>query len=253
MCKDGETMLAEDGCNECVCNNGDWTCTEKACEEPQTCEEGASKPAGDGCNTCTCFEGSWGCTLLDCAPDACQPGETKKEDCNTCECYQGSWSCTDKGCGETSTTGTDTGETSTTGTDTGETSTTGTDTGTDTGMDTGTDTGNGESCLPNDPYQIDGATIVGDTLKVSLIFGGGCEAHAFDLCWDGIFAESFPVQTWIALSHEDNDDLCDALLMEVRDIDLTGLKTAYQEGYQTQNGTITIHLDGWAQALDYTF
>jgi cysteine-rich repeat protein len=188
--------------------------------------------------------------------------------------------CTQTAC-DLSTTGTDSDatSTSTTGTDTDatSTSTSTSTTGTDTGgaacgngvVDPGEacDDGNlvdddgcandcglgGGVCLPNDPLEISAATIEGDTLKVEVSYGGGCETHVIDMCWDGIFAESFPVQTWIALSHDGNDDSCDAWITEVRSIDLSAMKSAYQEGYQTQNGTILIQIEGWAQGAEYTF
>ncbi|HEY0139162.1 MAG TPA: hypothetical protein VGB85_33975, partial [Nannocystis sp.] len=63
------------------------------------CTDGDTKPAGDGCNTCTCSDGDWACTELACEPDVCQPGETKQQDCNTCGCVEGGWACTVKDCG----------------------------------------------------------------------------------------------------------------------------------------------------------
>ena len=69
-CQDGETKPAEDGCNTCSCIDGEWGCTEKACEGqttvPAMCQDGDTKPADDGCNTCSCIGGDWGCTLMDC-------------------------------------------------------------------------------------------------------------------------------------------------------------------------------------------
>ena len=283
-CKDGETMPAEDGCNDCVCMNGEWTCTEKACNDegpPDACVDGEVKPAGDGCNQCSCYEGAWACTELGCdggggcgdgivgGAEACDDGNKVDDDACPNDCGVG---------GQTGTAGTDTGDvetTSTSGTDTGDVETTSMS-GTDTGggvcgdgiveasesCDDGNavdddgcpnDCGLGDVCGPKDPLTIDGATIEGDALKVNVTYGGGCEAHVIDMCWNGVFAESFPVQTWIELSHESNGDLCKALVMEVITLDLAGMKTAYQEGYQTQNGTITIQLDGWPSALDYTF
>ena len=38
---DGESFAAEDGCNTCVCSNGEVVCTEMACvENSTTCEPG---------------------------------------------------------------------------------------------------------------------------------------------------------------------------------------------------------------------
>jgi hypothetical protein len=57
--------------------------------------DSGSVPAGDGCNTCLCFEGAWACTDKACPPKECTPGERKPAGCNTCECTaQGEWTCT---------------------------------------------------------------------------------------------------------------------------------------------------------------
>ena len=61
------------------------------------------------------------------------------------------------------------------------------------------------------------------------------------------------MQAWVGLSHDANDDACDALISEARMLDISNLRTEYQAGYQTEHGTIIIHLAGWATALDYTF
>jgi len=34
-CQTGDSKSADDGCNQCVCNGGDWMCTEIACEDPE--------------------------------------------------------------------------------------------------------------------------------------------------------------------------------------------------------------------------
>ncbi len=36
--------------------------------------------------------------------------------------------------------------------------------------------------------------VEGNEIQFQVSFGGGCEPHAFRLCWDGAFLESFPVQ-----------------------------------------------------------
>jgi len=261
MCVDGEVKPSGDGCNDCTCYNDAWACTKKACEEPQ-CQPGEVKQ--DACNSCECVEGGWACTEMGCV-NVCGDGVVGGDE----TCDDGN-QINDDGCpndcgvdGETDTgqTETDTGDTDT---DTGGTGVCGD------GLVEGAeacDDGNqvdddgcpndcgigGGACLPDDPLEINSAAIVGDTLEVEVSYGGGCEDHVIEMCWDGSFAESLPVQTWVALSHDGNDDLCDAWLTMMRSIDLTGMRTAYQEGYQTQNGTIIIHLDGWPSALDYTF
>lgn len=104
-----------------------------------------------------------------------------------------------------------------------------------------------------DPVEITAAAIKGDVLFLDIAYGGGCADHEFGLCWDGAFAESDPVQTWMTLGHESNDDPCDAIVMEERQLDLTDLKQAWIDGYQQMSGTIIIHLTGWSDPIYYNF
>ncbi len=66
-CSQGQTKLAEDGCNSCSCTaEGEWSCTAIDCAEP--CQDGETQPAGDDCNTCTCMDSRWTCTRKACDP-----------------------------------------------------------------------------------------------------------------------------------------------------------------------------------------
>jgi len=87
--EEGETYVADDGCNTCTCSGGDApdACTMMACAEPcSTCEDGSetycagvSYLSSDGCNTCTCNEdGVSACTMMAC-PDSPAP-EGMKDD-----------------------------------------------------------------------------------------------------------------------------------------------------------------------------
>lgn len=101
-------------------------------------------------------------------------------------------------------------------------------------------------------YEVGALALSGDTLTATVSYGGGCETHTFTTCWpDGAFAESKPVQAFLELFHEDNDDACDAWLTEDVDIDLVPLKTSWQKQYAATNGTIEVHLGG--QSVTYTF
>ena len=254
MCQDGETKKAPDGCNDCTCVDGDWACTDKACNdegpdpEPE-CQDGDMMPAPDGCNDCTCYMGQWACTEKGCVATSGDPGET--------------------GAGETYATG-----------ETGVLSD-GTSEGGETGVEPGVcgdgelteaeecDDGNhvdGDGCSgnctlegglcqdkPQDALEVEKAAIEADSLVIDVAFGGGCAEHDIGYCWDGSFAESDPVQTWLDLWHDGHDDNCDAYLHEQRILDLTELKTAWQTGYQMDHGEIIIHLEGWAEQLVYAF
>lgn len=254
MCMDGDMKPADDGCNTCTCLDGAWACTEKGCNNdapPQPeCEDGDEMPAPDGCNTCTCYEGMWACTQLGCVNTTTDPSETATY-------------------GETgdtfgSTTVVSVGESS--GGDTepavcGDGALGGAEECDDGNVADGdgcsancTLEGVGE-CLdkPQDQLEVMAAKIEVDTLVIDVQYGGGCETHDIGYCWDGAFAESDPVQTWLDLWHDGHGDMCDANVMEQRMLDLTELKTAWQTGYQQEHGEIIIHLEGWGEDLLYTF
>ena len=213
-----ETAGATDGTDDgagTVADGGD---------EP--CQSGDSKPADDGCNTCYCSEdGHWGCTQIGCidtdGPDVeCTPGDSMPADdgCNTCHCVEdGWWACTKVDC-----------------------------------------PGQGalmcDDDAPMDPLSIESATIQGDDLVLDVSYGGGCAAHVFAACWDGLFLESFPVQVHLGISHDANDDNCDALIHDEITFDLAPLAEAYTNAYGPGNATIVINLAGWGGgSLNYDF
>ncbi|WAS97010.1 DUF4215 domain-containing protein [Nannocystis punicea] len=284
-CEEGETKPADDGCNTCTCHDGGWACTEIGCEG--LCEEGETKLGEDGCNTCTCHDNSWACTLKDClategqtaecgdgvlqAPEECDDGNLAGGDGCSAEC-------TIEGA-ETEGTGTEGEPNETEGTgepvETEGWSTTSagvcgdgivegvescddgnTQSGDGCSSECGIEGGGALTCpdpAPADPYEILEAAIVGDKIVAEIQYSGGCIEHDFALCWDGAFAESDPVQIWTKISHDAKGDLCDALPTVKREFSLLDLKATYQAAYQAQSGEITIHLDGWADSLDYVF
>jgi hypothetical protein len=96
-CQNGDTKPSDDGCNTCSCLDGEWACTEKACEGqssgPVQCEEGAMMPDPDGCNTCTCINGGWACTAQLC--DATGGWDTEPSQTATGTSTMGQTSATD--------------------------------------------------------------------------------------------------------------------------------------------------------------
>ena len=269
-CKDGEMKKSEDACNDCTCVDGDWACTEKACGDSgqaPVCEEGETKPAGDGCNTCVCSGNTWSCTELGCdmgcgdgivgEGEQCDDGNQVDDDACPNDCGVGD--VTDGTDGTDGTGGTggteDTGAMAVCGdgvVDEGEQCDDG-NAVEDDGCSSACVITGGGACGPSDPLKIVDVEIAGDALHVGVEYGGGCELHEVDGCWNGEFAESFPVQTWWSLTHDAHGDLCDAWISELYKVDLSAMKAAYQDGYKTQNGTIIIHLDGWPEALEYAF
>jgi hypothetical protein len=97
---------------------------------------------------------------------------------------------------------------------------------------------------PSDPVTIRTAEVKGDTLELSVSFGGGCRGHTFLLLADGAWMESYPVQTGLRLAHEDNNDNCDALLTRVLKFDLVPLKVAYTNSYGPAPASIRLRIGG---------
>ena len=101
----------------------------------------------------------------------------------------------------------------------------------------------------SDPYRlhIDGdnepvPVIENDTLILTISYSGSCASHDFTLVTNGRFMESDPVQLVVALTHNDNDDTCEAYPTERYSFGLEPIKTQYQEAYGTDEGSITLHL-----------
>jgi hypothetical protein len=56
----GQQFPANDGCNTCVCADGEIQCTQMACEPVQECRA-ASDCAEQGIDTSFCPDGAWAC------------------------------------------------------------------------------------------------------------------------------------------------------------------------------------------------
>lgn len=99
----------------------------------------------------------------------------------------------------------------------------------------------------SDAYEleIDGVhapVIENDTLTLTVSYGGGCETHDFTLFTDGSFMGSDSVQIVVTLTHNANNDPCEAYPTDHYVFDLASIKTLYQEAYRTDEGSITLHL-----------
>lgn len=106
---------------------------------------------------------------------------------------------------------------------------------------------------PADAVTINAADVEGDTLQLSVAYGGGCREHRFTLLAETGWMESYPVQVRSRLAHDAEGDACKALLSRVLRIDLSPLKAAYQASYQSATGVIIIRLDNTPVAITYTF
>lgn len=95
---------------------------------------------------------------------------------------------------------------------------------------------------PNDPFTLMSTEVIGDTLEVLVEYSGGCVQHDFKLICYGNWMESLPVQVGILLSHDANDDNCDALIRQTLRFDLTPLRNEYNRSYPASPGIIIMVL-----------
>jgi hypothetical protein len=84
---------------------------------------------------------------------------------------------------------------------------------------------------PSDPVTIHAVEVKGDSLELTVSYGGGCGDHSFMLLADAAWMESYPVQTGVRLAHDAKGDACEALLTRVLRFDLSPLKAAYAASY----------------------
>jgi hypothetical protein len=105
---------------------------------------------------------------------------------------------------------------------------------------------------PRDHFVFNSVKLRQDLLILNVSYGGGCEEHEFVLIATS-FMESNPVQVNVVLSHEDNDDPCDAWITEELVFSLLPLKKAWQDQYNKISGKIIINLENWIQQISYEF
>lgn len=84
---------------------------------------------------------------------------------------------------------------------------------------------------PRDSYSLGEINVAGQQLTTTATYGGGCEVHTFDLVAWGGWLESNPVQVEVLITHEDHDDMCDALPTVELYYSLRPIVEAYEEAY----------------------
>ena len=100
-------------------------------------------------------------------------------------------------------------------------------------------------------FVISGWSVSGDFLDATFEYSGGCEIHDFQLCWDGTFMESWPVQAALIAQDYGPADPCLAYITEIRTFDLAPLSDAWIQGYGAPPGEIIVNLASASQS--YTF
>jgi hypothetical protein len=105
----------------------------------------------------------------------------------------------------------------------------------------------------HDPYELASARVEGDTLHVTVQYGGGCAVHDFSLLVVPIFLESYPVQMSGSLAHDAKGDPCRALVSSDLRFDLSPIKEAYRQSYGVQSDTVHLRIADWPGPVVYAF
>lgn len=106
---------------------------------------------------------------------------------------------------------------------------------------------------PQDAVMIESAVVLGDTLRLTVRYGGGCRPHRVALLIGNAFMESHPVQVRARLAHDASGDMCKALLTRTQDFDLTPLKRRYRASYGAAAGVVVLNLAGHSGSVRYAF
>jgi hypothetical protein len=76
-----------------------------------------------------------------------------------------------------------------------------------------------------DPFTILEQRVSGDTLLLKVQYGGGCKDHLFAMKTQLMWMKSLPPQLNLWLEHENNDDMCRALITKELTFDLKGVRS----------------------------
>jgi len=99
-----------------------------------------------------------------------------------------------------------------------------------------------------DPFKIEGLKREGNTLFISVSYGGGCGEHTFEMNGSMAVMKSMPPQRAIKLTHTNHEDYCKAIVRKTVEVDITALADAPRKGSK-----IILLLDGWEERIEYTF
>ena len=86
-------------------------------------------------------------------------------------------------------------------------------------------------------------SLTGNVLNLSVSYSGGCETHDFVLCWDEMYIKTQPMKIELYLSHNANNDTCEAWETETLDYDLTPVPLHYNNANQTTTGDLLVVLN----------
>jgi hypothetical protein len=211
----------QEECNACSCADGKVSCSRvEGCGRPYTCTSGGKEYAAgetfiDDCRTCLCSDdGTFGCTGDPCStdPNSCRLGSAAidsgdtvvcADGCNDCVCREGSWEMSAAECPPLP------------------------------GI---------EDCEGGGRTQTSPVYLVDETLAVDIAYEGGCEEHAFKLCYTS-FDDADPLQVEIRAVDLTEDDACDGTAITQKVFDLAPLVARLREFSGWDHRVVRLMLD----------
>jgi heat shock protein HslJ len=108
---------------------------------------------------------------------------------------------------------------------------------------------------PSDPFTVAASRIVGDELRLTVQYGGGCADHEFALIGPLTLEGDDPTPVTLYLHHNANGDMCKAYITKEITFDLRPLRKRWMEVTGRSNGTMALsigdlHTSG-STTLDY--
>lgn len=100
----------------------------------------------------------------------------------------------------------------------------------------------------SDPFDIDTAYVIDNSLFIHIKYGGGCKDHGFELIGSPVIMKSLPPKRSIQLNHVNPNDMCKAIVSKIIEVDIRNLATEQKSGSQ-----IFFYLKGWKEQLLYTY
>lgn len=106
----------------------------------------------------------------------------------------------------------------------------------------------GDISQRSDFYEIQSASIEGNKMYINIQYSGGCERHDFQLIGSPAVAKSLPPQRSIKLIHKNNGDMCESLVYETIEADLSELALEKKRGSE-----IVLNLEGFTEPLKFIY
>lgn len=122
-------------------------------------------------------------------------------------------------------------------------------------------TGSPPDSILLDPYSLDSLSIEGGILTMTVRYSGGCRYHDFVMYMSpAAFLGSWPYQANSYIRHDSHGDMCEALISEVIEFDLTPVASLYYQLDPHMHGPVYLNIyeyDGfdWAsyRRIEYNF